>query len=432
MGFDRALCHCDAAVLAAHCRALYMRRAMSLRDLADVERGLSDVATSARAGALSWRPELEDVHRNVEHVLTGLVGKAGRMAHTGKSRNDQVSTTVRLWLRHKVSASIRRVAALERALMTRARRCLNTLMPGLTHMQVAQPITAAHYLTAYCSMLARDRARLVRCSRAASVLALGSGALAGTNHGGDRYAAADMLGLHGVSPNSMDAVSDRDFVMEYALCVAVLMVHMSRLAEDMITWSSSLVGFASLGDALCTGSSIMPQKKNPDILELVRAKAGVLIGGAAGIMAVMKAQGMAYNRDNQEDKAVLLVASRAVARSLEVVALAVCSLGLNRSRLRRRLESSFAAATDMADSLVWHGMTFRDSHEAVARAVGIAARSGRTGRGTLPLRSRGVVPPMLAARLACVGVPGVRGSVFYKDAIGGTSPKWCFRVMRGA
>lgn len=228
MGFDRAMCHCDAAVLAAHSRSLYMRRAMSLADLADVERGLSEVAMGARAGAISWRPELEDVHRNVEHVLTELVGKAGRMANTGKSRNDQVSTTARVWLRHM--ADICRVEELELALAARSRACLNTMMPGLTHMQVAQPVTSAHYLAAYRCMLTRDRARLVRCTQCACVLTLGSGALAGTNHGGDMHITADMLGLHCVSPNSLDAVSDRDFVMEYALCCAVLMVHMSRLA----------------------------------------------------------------------------------------------------------------------------------------------------------------------------------------------------------
>nr|Q8KTQ9.1 RecName: Full=Argininosuccinate lyase; Short=ASAL; AltName: Full=Arginosuccinase [Candidatus Tremblaya princeps]AAM75989.1 arginosuccinate lyase [Candidatus Tremblaya princeps] len=432
VGFDRAMCHCDAAVLAAHCRSLYLRRVMSIADLADVERGLSEVAMGARAGAISWRPELEDVHRNVEHVLTELVGKAGRMAHTGKSRNDQVSTTARVWLRHMAGAAICRVEELERALAARSRACLNTMMPGLTHMQVAQPVTAAHYLTAYRCMLSRDRSRLVRCTRGACVLTLGSGALAGTNHGGDRYTTADMLGLHCVSPNSLDAVSDRDFVMEYALCCAVLMVHMSRLAEDMIAWSSSIVGFAVLGDALCTGSSIMPQKKNPDILELVRAKAAVLIGGAMGIMAVMKAQGLAYNRDNQEDKAVLLGASRAVTRSLSVMALAVRSLRLNKSRLRRRLESSFAIATDLADSLVWHGMTFRDSHEAVARAVGVAIRAGHAGLRALPLCSRGVVPPLLAARLARIAQPDARVSAFRKDSTGSTSPKWSFRAMRRA
>ncbi len=430
MGFDRAMCHCDVAVHAAHCRSLFMRRAMSLADLADVERGLSEVAMGARAGAISWRPELEDVHRNVEHVLTELVGKAGRMTHTGKSRNDQVSTTARVWLRHMAGAAICRVEELELALAARSRACLNTMMPGLSHMQVAQPVTAAHYLAAYRCVLARDRARLVRCTRTACFLTLGSGALAGTNHGGDRYTTADMLGLHCVSTISLDAVSDRDFVMEYALCCAVIMVHMSRLAEDMIAWSSSIVGFAVLGDALCTGSSIMPQKKNPDILE--RAKAALLIGGSMGIMAVMKAQGLAYNRDNQEDKAVLLSASRAVPRSLSVMAMAVRSLRLKKSRLRRRLDSSYAVATDLADSLVWHGMTFRDSHEAVARAVGEAIRAGHAGIRALPRRARGVVPPMLAARLARIAQPDARCSAFHKDAPVCTSPKWCFRAMRRA
>jgi argininosuccinate lyase len=346
------------------------------RDLAAIERGLGRVRREIEAGRFEWSLDAEDVHLNIERRLIALVGDAGKRLHTARSRNDQVATDLRLWLRDEIDQIVKRIVALERALLEQARRHAGLVMPGFTHLQVAQPVTFGHHLLAYVEMLERDRERLGQVRSRVNRMPLGAAALAGTSFDIDRKRVARELGFEGLAENSLDAVSDRDFAIEFCAAAALVMVHLSRISEELVLWTNPRFGFVRLPDRYCTGSSIMPQKKNPDVAELVRGKSARVIGATVALMALMKGQPLAYNKDNQEDKEPLFDAVDTVKASLSVFAGMVAGMQPVPRAMRAAVLEGHATATDLADYLVRKGLPFRDAHEAVARAVREAERQG--------------------------------------------------------
>ena len=386
VAFDRRLAQHDIAGSLAHARMLAACGVLAPGDLKAIEQGLARIGAEIRAGRFDWRLENEDVHGNIERRLTELAGDAGKRLHTARSRNDQVATDLRLWLRDEIDAIDGLLAALERALLAQAARHAALVMPGFTHLQVAQPVTFGHHLLAYAAMFARDRARLADCRRRVNVLPLGAAALAGTTFPIDRARVARELGFEAVAENSLDAVSDRDFAIEFAAGAALAMVHLSRFAEELILWMSPRFGFVRIPDRFCTGSSIMPQKKNPDVPELVRGKSARVIGHLAGLLALMKAQPLAYNKDNQEDKEPVFDTVDTLKDCLQAFAPLVAGLRPQAKAMRAAALEGHATATDLADYLVRKGLPFRDAHEAVARAVRAAEGAGVDLAG-LPLKT---------------------------------------------
>ncbi len=419
VGFDRRLAAVDIQGSLAHARMLHEVGVLSANDLADIERGMQEIGADISAGRFHWSVDLEDVHLNIERRLTELVGDAGKRLHTGRSRNDQVATDVRLWLR----AAIDDIAALLRTLQTRlvdlAERHADTVMPGFTHLQVAQPVTFGHHLLAYFEMLERDRERLADCRRRVNRLPLGAAALAGTTYPIDRARVARLLGFEAVAANSLDAVSDRDFAIEFCACAALVMTHLSRLSEELILWMSPRFGFIMLADRYCTGSSIMPQKKNPDVPELVRGKTGRVNGHLVCLLTLMKGQPLAYNKDNQEDKEPLFDAADTLADTLRVFADMMSGITVNADAMRRAAAEGFATATDLADYLVKKGLPFREAHEAVARAVRAAGEQGKD-LSQLSLEAlRGFSPLVGEDVFAALTL---EGSLAARDHVGGTAP----------
>jgi argininosuccinate lyase len=376
VSFDRRLAACDIRGSLAHARMLARVGVLSASDLADIERGMAAIHAELDAGTFRWSVDLEDVHLNIERRLTELIGEAGKRLHTGRSRNDQVATDVRLWLREAIDAIDVLVRALQSELVGLAERHADTVMPGFTHLQVAQPVTFGHHLLAYYEMLKRDRERLADCRRRVNRLPLGAAALAGTSYPIDRNQVASELGFDGLCANSLDAVSDRDFAIEFAACGALMMMHLSRFSEELILWMTPRFGFIALADGYCTGSSIMPQKKNPDVPELVRGKTGRVYGHLMALLTLMKGQALAYNKDNQEDKEPLFDTVDTLADTLRVFTGMLAGMTVNEDSMRRAALEGFATATDLADYLVKKGMAFREAHEAVARAVRHAADRG--------------------------------------------------------
>jgi len=374
--FDRRLAEVDIEGSLAHARMLAARRILSRRDLSAIERGLAQIRREIAAGRFAWSLDAEDVHLNIERRLTALVGDAGKRLHTARSRNDQVATDLRLWLRGEIDGIQVRLANLLRALIDQAERHAATVMPGFTHLQVAQPVTFGHHLLAYAEMLLRDRVRFAACRAGLNQLPLGAAALAGTSFPIDRARVARALGFAGVCENSLDAVSDRDFAIEFCACASIAMMHLSRLAEELVLWTNPRFGFVRLPDRFCTGSSIMPQKKNPDVPELVRGKSARVFGDLVALLALMKSQPLAYNKDNQEDKEPVFDAVDTLSDSLAVFADLVAGLEAVPEAMRAALREGYATATDLADYLVRRGLPFRDAHEAVARAVRHAETRG--------------------------------------------------------
>ena len=406
--FDKRLAQVDIQGSLAHAEMLAHQRIISEQDLTDIRRGMAQIQGEIDSGKFEWLLDLEDVHLNIEKRLTELVGDAGKRLHTGRSRNDQVATDIRLWLRDAIDLLCAQLIALRRALQDLAERHADTIMPGFTHLQVAQPITFGHHLMAYDSMLARDVERLRDARKRVNILPLGSAALAGTSFAVDRGHVARELGFDSVSTNSLDAVSDRDFAIEFTAAAALSMVHLSRFAEELVLWSTPRFGFVQLADRFCTGSSIMPQKKNPDVPELVRGKSARVIGHVASLLVLMKGQPLAYNKDTQEDKEPLFDTVDTLADSLAIMTdLVATGLTPNAERMREAAREGHATATDLADYLVRKGVAFRDAHEAVARAVRAAeARGGELATLTLEgsVRSRdhpgGTAPRQVRAAIA--------------------------------
>ncbi|MEO8156201.1 MAG: argininosuccinate lyase [Betaproteobacteria bacterium] len=420
VGFDQRLAEFDIRGSLAHARMLHAAGVLSKVDLADIERGMASIRDEIRQGKFAWSIDLEDVHLNIEKRLTDLVGDAGKRLHTGRSRNDQVATDIRLYLRAAIDETLQLIAALQGRLVELAEQHVDTLMPGFTHLQVAQPVSFAHHLMAYFEMLARDASRYADCRKRMNRLPLGAGALAGTTFAIDRERVARELGFDGVCENSLDAVSDRDFAIEFCACAALVMTHLSRLSEELILWMNPRFGFIRLADRFCTGSSMMPQKKNPDVPELVRGKTGRVNGHLVGLLTLMKGQPLAYNKDNQEDKEPLFDTVDTISTTLRIYADMVGGITVDKQAMRRAAMEGYATATDLADYLVKKGVPFREAHEVVARAVRCAADKGvdlaQLGLDELKLFSS-LVDADVIEKLT------LEGSLAARDHIGGTAPK---------
>jgi argininosuccinate lyase len=376
VAFDQRLAEFDLEASGAHARMLQAAGIIGKGDLAAIEKGLAQIRSEIQAGAFPWSIAHEDVHFNIERRLTELAGEAGKRLHTARSRNDQVATDVRLFLRAAIDHVQTLIKGLQRTLLDLADEHAETVMPGFTHLQVAQPVSFGHHLMAYFEMFARDVQRLADCRKRVNKLPLGAAALAGTSFPIDRLAVAKELGFDGVCENSIDAVSDRDFAIEFCACAALVMTHLSRFCEELILWANPRFGFVEIAERFCTGSSIMPQKKNPDVAELVRGKTGRVNGHLVALLTLMKGQPLAYNRDNQEDKEPLFDAVDTLMMSLAVFTEMLPGVKVNREAMESAARQGHATATDLAEYLVRKGVAFREAHEAVAQAVRFAENRG--------------------------------------------------------
>ncbi|MBM4085289.1 MAG: argininosuccinate lyase, partial [Planctomycetes bacterium] len=377
VSFDQRLYEQDIQGSIVHARMLAKCGLISAAEQRRIAAGLRGILRDIQAGKFQFREELEDVHMNIESALVDRIGAAGRKLHTARSRNDQVAMDLRLWTRQEVGAVSALIRDLQRALVAKARENADLVLPGFTHVQHAQPVLAAHYLLAYVEMLERDKARLADCLKRVNVSPLGACALAGTGLPTDPALTAKALGFEGVCANSLDAVSDRDFCLEFAFGLALIALHLSRLAEEWILWASEEFGFLDLADAFCTGSSIMPQKKNPDVLELIRGKAGRVFGHLVSLLTMMKGLPLAYNRDMQEDKEAIFDAADTVKGCLSMAAELTPQTRFRRERVAEALRRGFLDATALADYLVKRGLAFRDAHRVVGGLVKECAASGK-------------------------------------------------------
>jgi len=429
VSFDQRLAKYDIQASRAHARMLAAQRILTRRDLAAIQRGLARIEREIAAGRFRWSLEAEDVHLNVERRLTKLVGDAGKRLHTARSRNDQVATDLRLWLRAEIDELRVLLSQLENVLLDQAERHAALVMPGYTHLQVAQPVTFGHHLLAYVEMLERDRERLKEARARVNRLPLGAAALAGTTFPIDRRRVARELGFEALCENSMDAVSDRDFAVEFCACAALAMVHLSRLAEELVLWASPRFGFVRLPEAYSTGSSIMPQKRNPDVPELVRGKTGRVVGALVALLTLMKAQPLAYNKDNQEDKEALFGAVDTLKDCVSIFIGLVEGLEPLPRAMRAAVLEGHATATDLADYLVRKGVPFRDAHGAVARAMREAERAG-VDLASLPIKKLKEFSARIDADVAKVLTP--EGSVAARKHPGGTAPAAVRRAVARA
>ncbi len=419
IGFDYRLAEFDIQGSLAHARMLAQQAIISTADLAEIERGMTEILAEIRAGQFVWLLDLEDVHLNIEKALTGKIGDAGKRLHTGRSRNDQVATDIRLYLRHNIDGLLHLIQKVQTALLDLADAHADVVMPGFTHLQVSQPVSFGHHLLAYFEMLKRDAERLRDCRSRVNRLPLGAAALAGTSFPIDREMVARNLGFDGVCENSLDAVSDRDFAIEFTACASLIMTHFSRLSEELILWMSPRFGFIDLADRFCTGSSIMPQKKNPDVPELIRGKTGRINGHLVALLTLMKGQPLAYNKDNQEDKEPLFDTVDTLIDTLSIVAEMLPSIRVNADAMRNAALQGYATATDLADYLVKKGMAFRDAHEIVARAVRHAETS-RCDLSDLPLAELQRFSDLIDSDI--YSVLSLTGSLNSRNHIGGTAP----------
>lgn len=375
--FDQRLYRYDIQGSMAHCRMLARQGILTTAEADQILAGLTDLLTDIEAGRFDFSVALEDIHMNIEARLIERIGPVGGKLHTARSRNDQVAVDIRLYLRDEIAAILAFLTRLQGALLDQAEANLDTLMPGYTHLQTAQPVLLAHHLLAYFEMLQRDRGRLQDCSRRLNQLPLGAGALAGTTFPIDREWVAQQLGFAGVTRNSLDSVSDRDFALEFCAASATLMMHLSRLAEELILWSSADFDFIELSDAFCTGSSIMPQKKNPDVPELVRGKTGRVYGNLISLLTLMKALPLAYNKDMQEDKEPLFDSIDTVKGSLKIFADMIAQMRIKAGNMRTAAARGFSTATDVADYCVRKGLPFRQAHEVVGKTVRYCVETGK-------------------------------------------------------
>ncbi len=419
VGFDQRLYRHDIEGSRAHAQMLTHIGVLTQAECDSILSGLDKVAAEIAAGEFQWSVSLEDVHMNIEARLTQLIGDAGKKLHTGRSRNDQVATDIRLYLREEIDAIGAELRRLQEALITLAEREADTIMPGFTHLQVAQPVTFGHHMMAWFEMLQRDAQRLVDCRKRVNIMPLGSAALAGTSYPIDREMTARLLGFDGVTENSLDAVSDRDFAIEFCAAAALLMTHLSRFSEELILWASAQFDFVDIPDSFCTGSSIMPQKKNPDVPELVRGKTGRINGHLICLLTLMKGQPLAYNKDNQEDKEPLFDTIDNLRGCLKVYADMMATLQVKRDNMERAAIQGFSTATDLADYLVRNGVPFRDAHEVVGKAVRHGVESGKD-LGEMAFEELAQFSDAIHEDV--FDVLTLRGSVSARDHIGGTAP----------
>ncbi len=417
---DSRLYRQDIAGSLAHARMLASVGILQQAEFDLIESGLQNIQRQIEAGDFEWSQAYEDVHMNIEARLTDAIGEAGKKLHTGRSRNDQVATDMRLYLREEIDAICALLTSLQHILAVLAEREADTIMPGFTHMQGAQPITFGHHMLAWNEMLERDHQRLQECRQRVNVSPLGSAALAGTSYPINRNMTADELGFSGLCRNSLDAVSDRDFMIEFNADAALLMVHLSRMAEEMVLWSTDAFAFVDLGDAFCTGSSIMPQKKNPDVVELIRGKCGRVNGNLHALLMLMKAQPLAYNRDNQEDKEPLFDSIDTLLMTLQVLVAMMPDIEVKRETMYAAAAAGYSTATDLADYLVCKQIPFRDAHEIVGLVVADAIHSDiRLDQMTLQqlqLRCQAIEADVF-------DVLTLEGSVAARNHIGGTAPE---------
>ncbi len=417
--FDQRLAEFDIQGSLAHARMLAKQAIISQADLADIERGMAEILAAILAGKFAWSIDREDVHLNIEKRLTELVGDAGKRLHTARSRNDQVATDIRLFMRDAIDRIAAAIKNLQRSIVDLAETHAATPMPGFTHLQVAQPVTFGHHLMAYFEMLERDGERLVDGRKRINRLPLGAAALAGTSFPIDREFVAKELEFEGVCENSLDAVSDRDFAIEFCATAAIVMIPLSRLSEELILWMSPRFRFVELADQFCTGSSIMPQKKNPDVAELARGKTGRVNGHLIALLTLMKGQPLAYNKDNQEDKEPLFDTVDTLLMTLTLFAVMLKEVAVYPEAMRKAVTEGHATATDLADYLVRKGITFRDAHEIVARAVR-EAEEQRCDLSALSLDRLRTFSPLIEQDALALLTP--EGSLAARNHIGGTAP----------
>jgi argininosuccinate lyase len=417
--FDKRLAEVDIQGSLAHADMLAAQGIISQGDLQQIQRGMAQIGAEIAAGRFEWLLDLEDVHLNIEKRLTELVGDAGKRLHTGRSRNDQVATDIRLYLRGAIDDITALLRELRLALTDLAEQHADTILPGFTHMQVAQPVTFGHHVLAYVEMFGRDAERMADCRKRVNRLPLGAAALAGTTFPIDRMRVAATLGFDDVCHNSLDAVSDRDFAIEFCAAAALVMTHVSRMSEELVIWMSPRVGFIDIADRFCTGSSIMPQKKNPDVPELARGKTGRVNGHLIALLTLMKGQPLAYNKDNQEDKEPLFDTVDTVTDTLRIFADMAGGITVKPDAMRAAALQGYATATDLADYLVKKGLPFRDAHEAVARAVRACVDRG-CDLADLSLDDLRGFSDLVGEDV--FGVLTLEGSVAARDHVGGTAP----------
>ncbi len=418
--FDQRLYQYDIEGSIAHATMLARQGILSETERDAIVEGLEQIRTRIDKGDFRWSVALEDVHMNIESALTEAIGDAGKKLHTGRSRNDQVATDIRLWLRDEIETLRQAILRLQTTLLKKAELEAETILPGFTHLQTAQPVTFGHHLMAWFEMLERDRERLADCNKRVNVMPLGAAALAGTTYPIDRAYTAELLGFERPAENSLDAVSDRDFAIEFSAAASILMMHLSRFSEELIIWSSAQFGFIELSDSFCTGSSIMPQKKNPDVPELIRGKSGRIFGHLIGLLTLMKSQPLAYNKDNQEDKEPLFDTVDNLKGSLKVFAEMIPAITCRKQAMREAAMRGFATATDLADYLVGKGMPFRDAHEVVGKAVAFGVAEGRDLSEMNLAELQGFSDTIEEDVFT---VLTLEGSVAARDHIGGTAPK---------
>ena len=417
--FDKRLAKWDIDGSLAHAEMLKRVGVLSEQDLAAIQQGMAEIIEDIKSGNMEWSLDLEDVHMNIERRLTDKIGDAGKRLHTGRSRNDQVATDIRLWLRDEITVIQDLIQGLQASLLDLAEQNVDVVMPGFTHLQVAQPVSFGHHMLAYVEMLGRDFERMVDCRNRVNRMPLGAAALAGTTYPIDRSITAELLGFEQICQNSLDAVSDRDFAIEFTAAASLVMVHLSRLSEELILWMSPRVGFIDIADRFCTGSSIMPQKKNPDVPELVRGKTGRVVGHLMGMIVLMKSQPLAYNKDNQEDKEPLFDTVDTLVDTLRIYADMMRGVTVKADNMRAAVMQGFAMATDLADYLVKKGMPFRDSHEVVARAVRFADDKG-VDLSELAFADLAQFSDLIAEDVFEYLTP--EGALNARDHIGGTAP----------
>jgi argininosuccinate lyase len=417
--FDQVLAPYDIAGSIAHATMLESVGIITDNELGAMKQGLLDILQDIESGEFKWSTQLEDVHMNIESALTRRIGDTGKKLHTGRSRNDQVATDIRLYLRDRLDNLLAKIRQLQHGIINLAENETLTIMPGFTHLQVAQPISFAHHLMAWFEMIERDYQRMLDCRKRVNVLPLGAAALAGTTYPINRQLTAELLGFDSVAENSLDAVSDRDFAIEFCAAGSVLMMHLSRWSEEMILWASPQFAFIDLPDRFCTGSSIMPQKKNPDVPELVRGKSGRVFGSLTTLLTVMKGQPLAYNKDNQEDKEPLFDTVTTLLHCLTAFADLIPAMEPQRDNMRNAALKGFATATDLADYLVKRGLPFRDAHDVVGKLVALGIREGKD-LSELDIDQLKAASPLIDNDV--YEVLTLEGSLAARDHIGGTAP----------
>ena len=423
--FDKRLWQVDIQGSLAHADMLAAQSIINADDHASIKQGMATITTEIESNVFEWKLDLEDVHLNIEARLTALVGDAGKRLHTGRSRNDQVATDIRLWLRGEIDVITELLTGLQSALVDIADKNIDVILPGFTHLQVAQPVSFGHHMLAYVEMFARDAERMLDVRKRVNFLPLGSAALAGTSYPLDRERVAKALGMVNdagepcVCQNSLDAVSDRDFAIEFTAAASIAMVHISRMSEELILWMSQNFGFIHIPDRFTTGSSIMPQKKNPDVPELARGKTGRVVGHLMGLITLMKGQPLAYNKDNQEDKEPLFDTVDTLKDTLRIFAEMVAGITVKPEAMEQAALRGYATATDLADYMVKKGLPFRDAHEAVAHAVK-AAMSHNVDLSELPLEVLKGFNSNIEKDV--YEVLSLRGSLNARNTLGGTAP----------